>query len=505
MESTHPNRASCCTWKPNEINSPHTTRNKIADRNKVIPDVLTAIGQTPLIKLNNIPKSYGIKCEIYVKCEFFNPGGSVKDRIAYRMIQDAEEQGLLKPGCTIIEPTSGNTGIGLAMAAAVKGYRCIIVMPEKMSNEKAYTLRALGAEIIRTPTEAKWDSPEAHINVAHKLQKEIPNSIVLDQYTNPGNPLAHYDQTAVEIWKQCNGKIDYLVAGAGTGGTITGIGRKLKELSPDTKIIAVDPKGSILASSELQNEIDFYEVEGIGYDFIPTVLDHNVIDKWIKTEDCESFNAARMLIRQEGLLCGGSSGAALTAALKIAKDVPEGKRIVIILPDGIRNYMTKFVSNHWMEVRGFLDCNESTYQNEVNKWWWNLPISNLTFDKVSLFKENTKTCEEAVRIFEDTKCQQLVISNDNVHVKGVVILDTLMSKLISGSVKFTDFVDKIMVKHYIKVKVSTSLGHLSLVLEKELYAVILNEEYDNTFVGIVNQSHILNFITKTNGIIKSNN
>ncbi|XP_076625441.1 cystathionine beta-synthase isoform X2 [Colletes latitarsis] len=439
---------------------------------------------------------------MYVKCEFFNPGGSVKDRIAYRMIQDAEEQGLLKPGYTIIEPTSGNTGIGLAMAAAVKGYRCIIVMPEKMSNEKVYTLHALGAEIVRTPTEASWDSPEAHINVAHKLQKEIPNSIVLDQYTNPGNPLAHYDQTAVEIWKQCDGKIDYLVAGAGTGGTVSGIGRKLKELSPNTKIIAVDPKGSILAQSpELQDDITFYEVEGIGYDFIPTVLDSNVIDKWIKTEDYESLNAARMLIRREGLLCGGSSGAALTAALKIAKDIPEGKRVVIILPDGIRNYMTKFVSDNWMEVRGFL---ESTYQNEANKWWWNIPISTLSFDKVPLLKEDTK-CEEAVRMVEETKSRQLIISNDNVHVKGVVMSDTLMSNLISGSVKLTDFVEKIMIKHYVKVKVSSSLGQLSRVLEKELYAVILNDEDDNAFIGLVNQSHILKFIIKNNGTINSNN
>ncbi|XP_053971253.1 cystathionine beta-synthase [Hylaeus volcanicus] len=502
MESAQPNRPSRCTWKPNATNSPHTLRTEVADRNKVMPDILTTIGQTPLVKLNTIPKSHGIKCEMYAKCEFFNPGGSVKDRIAYRMIQDAEDQGLLKPGYTIIEPTSGNTGIGLAMAAAVKGYRCIIVMPEKMSNEKVYTLHALGAEIIRTPTEASWNSPEAHINVAHKLQKEIPNSIVLDQYTNPGNPLAHYDQTALEIWNQCDGKIDYLVAGAGTGGTISGIGRKLKELSPDTKIVAVDPKGSILAQSpELQDDADFYEVEGIGYDFIPTVLDHNVIDRWIKTEDCESLNAARMLIRQEGLLCGGSSGAALVAALQVAKDLPEGKRVVLVLPDGIRNYMTKFVSDHWMEVRGFL---ESKCQVEANKWWWDMPISNLSFDKVPLL-ESTKTCQEAVHIFENTKSQQLVVSNDNKHVQGVIILDTLMSNLLSGSVKLTDLVEKAMIKHYVKVKLSASLGQLSRVLEKELYSVIVSNEGDHTFVGIVNQSHILKHITKSNGTMESNN
>ncbi|XP_076246611.1 cystathionine beta-synthase isoform X2 [Calliopsis andreniformis] len=460
------------------------------DRSKIMPDILTAIGQTPLIKLNNIPKMYDIKCEMYVKCEFLNPGGSVKDRIAYRMIQDAEEKGLLKPGYTIIEPTSGNTGIGLAMAAAVKGYKCIIVMPEKMSNEKVHTLQALGAKIVRTPTEASWDSPEAHINVAHKLKEETPNSIVLDQYTNAGNPLAHYDQTALEIWKQCDGKLDYLVAGAGTGGTITGIGRKLKELSPDTKIIGVDPKGSILAESPELQDVGFYEVEGIGYDFIPTVLDRNVIDRWIKTEDCESLNAARMLIREEGLLCGGSSGAALVAALAVAKDVPQGKRVVVILPDGIRNYMTKFVSDHWMEARGFLT---SECQNTLNKWWWDLQIANLCFNKTLLYKEST-TCEEASRIFENTKCKQLVISDDNVNIKGVVTLSSLTLNLISGKVKLTESIEKTMIKHYVKVKLTASLGQLSRVLEREPYAVILDDEHNNAFIGIVDQSHILNYI-----------
>ena len=503
MEFKRPDLPSRCTWKPNATNSPHTCRMEKPDRSKILPDILTTIGQTPLIKLNNIPKSYGIKCEIYVKCEFFNPGGSVKDRIAYRMIQDAEEKGLIKPGYTIIEPTSGNTGIGLAMACAIKGYRCIIVMPEKMSNEKASTLIALGAEIVRTPTEASWNSPEAHISVAQKIQSETPNSIVLDQYTNPGNPLAHYDQTATEIWEQCEGKIDYLIAGAGTGGTISGIGRKLKELSPDIKIIAVDPKGSILdPSAESENEIGFYEVEGIGYDFVPTVLDRNVIDKWIQTEDAESFNAARMLIRQEGLLCGGSSGTVLVAALKLAKDIPEGKRIVLILPDGIRNYLTKFVSDHWMEVRGFLEpkCN-----NEMNNWWWNMQVSNLSFDKSLLLKENTITCHEAIHIFEDRKSQPLVISNDNVHVKGVIILNKLMSNLISGTVKHTDFVEKTMIKQYVKVKPSTTIGLLSRILEEESHAIILDDERDDAFVGIVNQFHILNFITKNNDKLTLNN
>ncbi|XP_050592435.1 cystathionine beta-synthase isoform X1 [Bombus affinis] len=496
MEFKKPNRSSSCTWKLNATNSPHTCRMENGDRTKILPDILTTIGQTPLIKLNNIPKSCGIKCEIYVKCEFLNPGGSVKDRIAYRMVQDAEEKGLLKPGYTIIEPTSGNTGIGLAMVAAVRGYRCIIVMPEKMSDEKVSTLRALGAEIVRTPTEASWDSPEAHISVAQKLQTEIPNSIILDQYTNPANPLVHYDQTATEIWKQCEGKLDYVVAGAGTGGTVSGIARKLKELSPDIKIIAVNPKGSILDPESQDSEVCFYEVEGIGYDFVPTVLDRNVIDKWVNTEDYESLNAARMLIREEGLLCGGSSGSALIAALKIAKDIPEGKRIVIVLPDGIRNYLTKFVSDHWMEARGFL---QATCQIETNKWWWNMKVSNLSFDKQPLLKENTVTCQEAIQMIKNTDIQLLLISDNDIHIKGVISLNRILSNIISGAVNYTDFVEKTMIKQYVKVKYSASLGYLSRILEKEPYAVILDDERDDAFVGVINQFHILNFITKNNG------
>lgn len=501
MELKRPDEPAKCTWKANEENSPHTKRIETSDRKKILPDILSAIGQTPLVRLNNISKTYGIKCEMYAKCEFFNPGGSLKDRIAHRMIEDAEEKGLIKPGYTIIEPTSGNTGIGLAMAAAVKGYKCIIVMPEKMSNEKVYVLRALGAKIVRTPTEAAWYSPEAHISVAQKLQREIPNSIVLDQYTNSGNPLAHYDQTATELWEQCDGKIDYVIVGAGTGGTVTGIGRKLKELSPDVKIVAVDPKGSILAEpSELNKEgIGFYEVEGIGYDFIPTVLDRSVVDMWIKTEDYESLNAARELIRQEGLLCGGSSGAAFSAAIKIAKNLPADKRLVILFPDGIRNYMTKFVSDQWMEAKDFLTCKPST---EINKWWWNIPLLNLTLNKPAVLSKGM-SCQDAVDFFKTSNIQQLLITDDTkIQVKGVITSNALLSNLISGAVEQTDCAEKVMIKQFTKVTNSITLGKLSRILEKESYAVVLND--DNALIGIVNQNDIFNFIIKGDNTAQSN-
>ncbi|GMT07357.1 hypothetical protein PENTCL1PPCAC_29531, partial [Pristionchus entomophagus] len=322
------------------------------ERPGVLSNVLDAVGNTPLVRLNTVPKMHGVEAQIYVKCEYMNSGGSIKDRIACRMIELAESAGILKPGMTIIEPTSGNTGIGLALAAAVKGYKCIIVMPEKMSKEKALAIEALGATIIRTPNDAAFDSPLSHIGVSLRLQSEIPGSIVLDQYRNLGNPMAHYEQTAEEILDAMEDKIDYVVVGTGTGGSATGIAMKIKERIPTCQIVGVDPEGSILADPT-QTDTHFYEVEGVGYDFIPGVLKRNTIDIWEKSTDRESFETARALIAHEGLLCGGSSGSNTYAAIQIAKGLPADKRIVVVLPDGVRNYLTKFLSDDWMFIRGY--------------------------------------------------------------------------------------------------------------------------------------------------------
>jgi len=311
--------------------------------------ILDFIGNTPIIRLNNIMKKDDLKCEILAKCEYFNAGGSVKDRIALEMINEAEKDGLIKPGYTLIEATSGNTGIGLAMIGAQKGYKVIITMPEKMSQEKMNLIKAFGAKIIVTPTEASYDSPESHISIAKKLNKEIENSYILNQYENMNNPNAHYKHTAEEIWKQCDGKIDYVVMSVGTGGTISGVSKKLKEKDPSIQVIGVDPHGSILARPEsLNKEEKSYKVEGIGYDFIPNVLDYSNIDEWFKTDDKESFEHALRLIKEEGILCGGSSGATFSVSLKLAKNL-KNKRIVVILTDGIRNYMSKFLDNKWLK------------------------------------------------------------------------------------------------------------------------------------------------------------
>ncbi|MDP6991995.1 MAG: pyridoxal-phosphate dependent enzyme [Candidatus Marinimicrobia bacterium] len=314
----------------------------------ILENILGAIGNTPVVKLHSFANK--LNCELYAKCEFFNAGGSVKDRIGLRMVENAEKSGRIKPGDTLIEPTSGNTGIGLALAAAVRGYKMIIVMPEKMSMEKEVTLRALGAEIIRTPTEAGHDDPEGLFEVSKRLNKEIPNSHILDQYGNPDNPNAHYEGTAEEIWDEFGSDLDMVVVGVGTGGTITGIAKKLKEMNPNIKIVGADPYGSILGGGD---EIFPYQVEGIGYDFFPDVLDNTLVDQYIKVDDQNSFVIARKLIKDEGLLCGGSSGTVVWAALQAAQTLSEGQKCLCILADGIRNYLSKFIDDKWMKEKGF--------------------------------------------------------------------------------------------------------------------------------------------------------
>lgn len=322
----------------------------------LLHNILEAIGHTPTVLLSKIGNK--LACKLYGKCEFLNPGGSVKDRIAIQMIEAAEKEGRIKPGDTLIEASSGNAGIGFALAGAVKGYQVIITMPEKMSREKEVVLEALGAKIYRTPTTAKWDDPDSHISLARKLQKEIPRAHILDQYANPNNPSAHYKHTAQEILDDMGNDLAMVVMGVGTGGTITGIAERLKKEIPSIQIVGVDPYGSILGGG---SEIKPYLVEGIGYDFFPDVLNNQLIDEYIKVNDKDSFLTARRLIREEGLLVGGSSGSAVWAALQSAKHLKKGQKCLVILPDSIRNYLSKFVDDNWMRANGFLE--KSTAKN----------------------------------------------------------------------------------------------------------------------------------------------
>jgi len=321
-----------------------------SDAADIRPDVIAALGDTPLVRLNSVTK--GIRTPVVAKLEMMNPGGSVKDRIGIRMIEEAERKGWLKPGGTIVEPTSGNTGVGLAMAAAVRGYKCIFVMPDKVAPEKMALLRAYGAEVVVTPTAVERDSPESYYSVADRLTREVAHAFQPNQYFNPMNPKTHYESTGPEIWRQTGGQVTHFVAGVGTGGTISGTARFLKERNPEIVVVGADPEGSIYTQPE---NIHTYKVEGVGEDFWPGTIDPSLIDRWVKVTDKDSFVMARRMTREEGLLVGGSCGLAVVAALETAAEVDDPTALVVVLlPDSGRGYLSKIYNDDWMRENGFL-------------------------------------------------------------------------------------------------------------------------------------------------------
>uniref|UniRef100_A0AAR2LJQ1 CBS domain-containing protein n=1 Tax=Pygocentrus nattereri TaxID=42514 RepID=A0AAR2LJQ1_PYGNA len=459
-----PDLASRCTWRLGEPNkdSPHihSQRKKVPS---ILPNILGMIGDTPMVRINKIPKTLGLKCEILAKCEFFNAGGSVKDRISLRMVEDAEKAGILKPGDTIIEPTSGNTGIGLALAAAVKGYRCIIVMPEKMSMEKVDVLRALGAEIVRTPTSARFDSPESHVGVAWRLKNEIPNAHILDQYRNPSNPLAHYDTTAEEILEQCDGNVCVCCVPV--------------SVSKNSKCHKCKCK------------------------YADMLTRHQVVDSWYKSNDDESFAMSRMLIRDEGLLCGGSSGSAMAAAVKVAKELKEGQRCVVILPDSIRNYMSKFLSDKWMCDKGFLREEDLM----VNKpWWWNLTLQELRLS-APLTVLPSVNIKNTIKILKEKAFDQAPVVDEAGVILGMVTLGNMLSSVLAGKVSPADPVIKVLYKQFKQVHLTDNLGKLSRILETDHFALVVHDQIQyktdgsstlkQMVFGIVTAIDLLNYVT----------
>jgi cystathionine beta-synthase len=445
-------------------------------------NILEAIGRTPLVRLNRLGAH--LDCTLWAKCEFLNPGGSLKDRIGYAMVDAAEREGRIKPGDTLIEPTSGNTGIGIALAGAVRGYRVIITMPEKMSREKQVVLEALGAEIIRTPTEAAFDSPESHINVARRLQEQLPNAHILDQYANPANPQIHYDTTGQEILDDLDGEVDMVVMGAGTGGSITGVAKRIKEVRPSCRIVGADPVGSILGGG---TEVGTYKVEGIGYDFIPDVLDRSLVDEWVKTTDQPSFLLARRLIREEGLLVGGSSGSAMYAALQKAPSLGKGQNCVVVLPDGVRNYMTKFVDDKWMRDNGFFQT--ATIDGRVGEI--------VSLDESScpalVVAEDTQRISEVIAVMRERGISQLPVTSGGVLV-GIVSEADIMAFLGSGEGTAQALVSKCMNRYVPMVGTGTPLSTLEEWLRKSTAVVVVDD--DRRPISILTRIDLLHFLLR---------
>ncbi|XP_075983052.1 cystathionine beta-synthase-like [Anticarsia gemmatalis] len=440
---------------------------------KVFDNILQCIGNTPMVKLNRIPKDYGLECEMYAKCEFLNPGGSIKDRISYQMVVEAEKSGLIKPGTRLIEPTSGNTGIGVSLTCAVRGYGCTIVTPDKNSDEKMSTMSLLGSEIVQTPAMAHYEDPESFVSVTKKILEDNPHGISLDQYKNEVNSNTHYEYTAEEIIDAL-GSIDMFVMGSGTGGTVTGVARRLKEHNPNCVIVTVDPKGSIIFG---EGKPVLYFVEGIGGDFVPEVLDKSVIDKVVKPNDYQSFNMSREIIRKEGLLCGGSSGAITYSAIQAAKELNlgRGKKVVVILPDGIRNYMTKFVSDQWMEAHLFKEPPEREFM------WWKRSITNLKVNRTVPAVKEHQSCLEALNAM-GTKNNVAFVINDDGFLKGIVTKDSLRSEATNpkkkGSLDFSDVVINHVMKKYYKIAENSgnaTVGLASRILDIAPFVVVVED------------------------------
>lgn len=451
---------------------------------KYYENVLSLIGNTPLVKITKLTEQYGIKAQIFAKMESLNPGYSVKDRIGVAMIEAAEKEGTLKPGGTIIEATSGNTGIGLAVAAAVKGYKCIFIMTEKVSTEKVKYLKALGADVVICPVTAKKGSPEHYLTVARRIADETPNSFYPDQFNNIPNREAHYKTTGPEIWRDTDGRVTHFVCSVGTGGTISGAGRFLKEQNPDVKIIQADPVGSILKAVKDTNSMPEgapFLVEGIGQsDMVPTTWEPRVVDEVHSIADRDSFEMARQLTRVEGIFCGGSTGTNFATALRVAKDLDENGLIVFIVCDTGEHYLTKHHSDEWLKEKQLLEPQRLTAGLLTE-------TKNGSRPRKLIFVAPNQTIAEALKVMDENGITQLPVLDEGKSV-GSIRESRVLAKLLENRELLNSNVGEMMEKGFPVVDESISLTEVSQKLMKS--PAVLVEEYKR-IIGIITRTDVL--------------